>query len=299
VIRGGDTEIDTQVIDALIEPLLHLLKNAVVHGLESAETRRLLGKAERGRIEISAAADASNVVLTVSDDGSGISIDKLVQKAIDRKIVSADIARTLSETDAVELIFHRGLTTADSLSMNAGRGVGMSIVRQSIESHGGSLGVASSPLKGTTFTISLPVVTHPKPAATGASMQEAAEVPLVLVVDDSSSIRLQTVRCVEANGFRAAPAANAAEALELLLNGLEPQLILSDVEMPNMNGWEFLEYVTSDQNFGDVPVVMVTSLGDDKYKQMASRLGASDYIVKPFGVKELERVLEKFCAVAV
>ena len=121
--------------------------------------------------------------------------------------------------------------------------------------------------------------------------------PVVLVVEDSSSIRHQTVKFIENAGLRAITAVDGAEALELLLNGVEPDLVLSDVEMPNMNGWELLEYVKTDDNFGHVPVVMVTSLDSDNYRSLAKKLGASDYVVKPFGAKELERILEEFCTV--
>jgi CheY-like chemotaxis protein/signal transduction histidine kinase len=291
---GGDVEIDTKAIDALIEPLLHLLKNAVVHGIEPAETRRLLGKPEKGRIHISVTSGAGGVSLTVRDDGCGISTEKLLQKAIAKEIVTADAAQLMTDADAVELIFHRGLTTAESLSMNAGRGVGMSIVRQAIEDAGGTLAVRSQPQKGTSFTMMLPVS---RPAASERN-ELPNTIPLVLVVDDSESIRRQTAKLVAEAGFRAITAVDGAEALELLLNGLEPVLILSDVEMPNVNGWKLLEYVKTDQNFGHVPVVMVTSLDEEKYRQMASRLGASDYIVKPFSSKDLAIVLDRFCTVA-
>jgi len=301
IIDGADVEIDTQTIDAVIEPLLHLLKNAVVHGIEAPETRRLLAKSEKGRISIIASADRANVVLIVEDDGCGISTEKLVKKALINGILTAGDAQAMSEDEATELIFHRGLTTAESLSMNAGRGVGMSIVRQSVESCGGKLAVASEPQKGAAFTITVPVVVPVSPdELPDAGLAQPSNVPLVLVVDDSSSIRRQMAKFVEDAGLRAITAVDGADALELMLNGRhEPDLILSDVEMPNMNGWEFLEYVKTDENFGHVPVVMVTSLDGDQYRQMASRLGASDYIVKPFGAKDLENVLAKFCAVAV
>lgn len=293
VIHGADAEIDTQVIDALIEPLLHLLKNAVVHGIEPAETRRLLGKPEKGQIDITVNADATNLEVTVADDGSGIATAKLIEKAAAAGLVDAD--KELSEKDAIELIFQRGLTTAGQLTMNAGRGVGMSIVRQSVESHGGKLSVVSMPQKGARFTITIPLLAQEEPTAASC---EYEQLPLVLIVDDSSSIREQVVKFVTDLGYRTISAADGAEALELLLNGLEPSLILSDVEMPNMNGWEFLEYVKTDHNFGHVPVVLITSLDSEDYRCLATKLGASDYVVKPFGSKQLEHVLGNLCPVA-
>ena len=298
-VSGGDVEIDTQIIDALVEPLLHLLKNAVVHGIESAEMRRLLGKPEKGQIDIEARSTPGELHVTVKDDGKGISTDKLIEKAVANGLITADAARTMGEQAAIELIFERGLTTAETLNLNAGRGVGMSIIRQSVESHGGTLTVASEPQNGSCFTISIPTVKPAPPVdTTAAKPAPTGERPLVLVVDDSGVIRRQMAKFVEDAGLRVITAVDGADALELLLNGVhEPDLIFSDVEMPNMNGWEFLQYVKTDKNFGHVPMVMVTSLDADNYRQMASRLGASDYIVKPFGAKDLENVLAKFCAV--
>lgn len=296
-IDGADIEIDTQIVDALIEPLLHLLKNAVVHGIEPAETRRLLAKKERGRINIAVSDTSDGLTITVSDDGGGISTNRLIQKALTNGLLTSSSAETLTESEALELIFHRGLTTAESLSMNAGRGVGMSIIRQSVESHGGTLVVCSDAQKGASFTITIPAtatttVVHEQPSAPDG-------MPLVLVVDDSSSIRRQTAKHIEDAGLRVITAIDGADALELLLNGKhEPDLILSDVEMPNMNGWEFLDYVKTDKNLGHLPIVMVTSLDATKYRQMAARMGAADYIVKPFGPKDLENILAKFCAVS-
>ena len=294
-LENPDLEIDTQVIDALIEPLLHLIKNAVVHGIEPDETRRLLGKPEKGRICIAVNADETDVCLSVEDDGRGISGSKLIEKAIANDIVDSQQASVMDEQSVVNLIFSRGLTTSDSLTMNAGRGVGMSIVKESVESRGGSVGVESEQQKGTKFTIRLPL-TLPKPEAEPDEPVDASNAdlaPLILIVDDSQSIRRMTAKIVEDAGFRTITAENGAEALELLLSGeWEPDLILSDVEMPIVDGWEFLEYVKTDDNFGHIPVVMVTSLSSDEYRRKATDLGASDYLVKPFSLAELDRVLE-------
>ncbi len=97
MVENGEVEIDTQIIDALIEPLLHLLKNAVVHGIETPDTRRLIGKPERGRISIRIETDAEALVLSVSDDGAGISIPKLIEKAVTTGIMDDASAAQLSD----------------------------------------------------------------------------------------------------------------------------------------------------------------------------------------------------------
>ena len=289
VIENGDLEVDTLVIDALVEPLLHLLKNAVVHGIERPETRRLVGKPEKGRICVAVSMDDDDLILSVEDDGRGISAAKLIERAIATGVIDKQTALTMDEFSVQSLVFEKGLTTADSLNLNAGRGIGMSIVKESVEARGGSMTVESEQQQGTKFTMRIPVTLAPAPAP---EPEPPPEIPLlVLVVDDSQSIRRMTAKIVEDAGLRAITAASGADALELLLNGeWEPDLILSDVEMPVMDGWEFLEYVKTDDNFGHIPVVMVTSLDAPQFKQKAFGLGASDYLVKPFSSAELERV---------
>jgi len=300
-LENGEVEIDTQVIDALIEPLLHLLKNAVVHGIEPPETRRFIGKPERGSISIRIEADTEAMVLTVTDDGGGISAAKLKDKAVAAGIVDAEKAGAMSDRDALKLVFDRGLTTAEKLDMNAGRGVGMSIVKDAVESRGGKVLVESQLQQGTTFTILMPLAASREDvlAEDPVIESETNEMPLVLIVDDSASIRRRTTKLVEAAGLRVITAQNGAEALELLLSSVwEPDLILSDVEMPQIDGWELLEYIKTDTNLGHIPVVMVTSLDTDEHRTRAFSLGASDYLVKPFGVDSLEKILASFCSVA-
>lgn len=294
-IENGEVEIDTQVIDTLIEPLLHLLKNSVVHGIEDPETRRLIGKPERGRITVKVESNNGVVTLTTNDDGAGISPAKLKEKAVRSGIISEERAASMDDREAIHLIFDRGLTTAEKIDLNAGRGVGMSIVKEAIEGRGGAVGVQTEPQRGTTFTITLPITTSRSEALAPSepSPMVAARDPLVLIVDDSASIRRQSTKLVEQAGLRVITANNGAEALELLLNGdWEPDLILSDVEMPQIDGWGFLEYVKTDENFGHIPVVMVTSLDADEHRNRAASLGANDYLIKPLRQDDLSRVLD-------
>lgn len=303
-IENGETEIDTQVIDALIEPLLHLLKNAVVHGIEPPETRRLLGKSERGRITVDISSSDSLVTLIVTDDGSGISVAKLKEKAVVSGVITQHQADSMNDRSAIDLIFDRGLTTAAKVDLNAGRGVGMSIVKEAIEGRDGSVTVKTEPQRGTTFTITLPIARPrsisdeiPEPETKPVPSAPSTQPPLVLIVDDSASIRRQSTKLVEQAGLRVITANNGADALELLLNGeWEPDLILSDVEMPQIDGWGFLEYVKTDSNFGHIPVVMITSLDADEHRQRAAKLGASDYVVKPLKEPDLDRLIQDHLA---
>ncbi|MFT3742653.1 MAG: response regulator [Pyrinomonadaceae bacterium] len=295
-IENGEFEIDTQDIDALIEPLLHLLKNAVVHGIESPDTRRLIGKPERGRITVNVGSKDGGIRVVVTDDGGGISPARLKEKALSSGIITEDQSVAMTDADAMELIFHRGLTTAGKIDLNAGRGVGMAIVKEAIEACGGSIHVRSEPQRGTTFTMLMPVRSHAsaiEPPAPEPEQPESNAAPLVLIVDDSPSIRRQSTKLVEQAGLRVITANNGADALELLLSGdWEPDLILSDVEMPQIDGWGLLEYVKTDDNFGHFPVVMITSLDAEQHRQRAMELGASDYLIKPLKEHDLARVIK-------
>lgn len=291
-ILTPDVEIDTQLIDALIEPLLHLLKNAVVHGIESPDARRLIGKSERGYISVSVQTDENDVILTVDDDGKGISAAGLKEKAVASGILSPDEAADMPTFEAWELIFNNGLTTAEKVDLNAGRGIGMNIVREAVETHGGRIGLSTQPQVGTVFTIRLPLV-KADAMVDGPEIELTPETPKkVLVVDDSALVRHHNSKVAEAAGCIAVTANDGAEALALLLDGQEFDLILSDVEMPQMDGWEFLEYVKTDEHFGHIPVAMVTSLNSPEHLHRALNLGAERLIMKPLTPDALDDVLK-------
>ena len=307
-VVNGDHEVDTQIIDAMIEPLLHLLKNAAVHGIEAEDTRRLVGKPERGTVRISIDSDESAVSVVVEDDGRGISTQKLKARALIAGIISNETASEMSDQDAFALMFHRGVTTAEKLDLNAGRGIGMSIVKESIESHGGTVSVVSKPQVGTAFTIRMPqlfkrsnVVIEHGADGTGTSDALTSITPdnktlNVLIVDDSSSIRLITSGLIESAGWKPVVAKDGLDALEILssLSAL-PDVILTDLEMPRMDGYEFLAALKEDEKFKQIPVIMITSRTEDEYRDMAFELGVSDFVSKPYSEEGLLKSIKKLC----
>lgn len=153
--EGEGTEVDKTVIERLADPLTHMIRNAVDHGLESPEDRKATGKTEQGRVNLSAAHRSGRVVIEVSDDGGGINRPKVLQIAIDKGLVPADASLSDSEID--NLLFLPGFSTASVVSDLSGRGVGMDVVRTSIQALGGRITIASTPGEGTTFSISLPL----------------------------------------------------------------------------------------------------------------------------------------------
>lgn len=421
-VTNESLEVDTQILDSLIEPLMHLLKNSVVHGIEDVETRRILGKPESGLIEVSVENDETHIVITISDDGSGISPEAVKEKAIALGEISFDEAAQLSDEEALELIFLAGLSTAEKVNLSAGRGVGMSIVKESIQAGRGSISIDSQEGRGTTFTVRMPLalaVTKVLLAKAGDSMYalplkpitfvteltddlfagidgkkvdiqgkklpllqlsaflgnepvapaallgnpallyESADrscaiaveevrgteevvikplakpldrvtgilgaailgsgelVPIIdmpallkrrvgrdtpvrvlpkpvdttvsiLIVDDSPSVRHMTSKVVQSAGWQAKTAKDGLDALEQL-KAMEtlPAAILSDIEMPRMDGYEFAASLQRNEKFSRIPVIMITSRTADKHREKAHESGVSQYLTKPFDDREL------------
>ncbi len=153
-IEGGEVRLDKSLADAVADPLLHLLRNAVDHGVEPPGERRAAGKPERGRVRIEAAAEGSRVTLRVVDDGRGIDPERVERAALERGLLAP--GAHLTEPQSLRLIFRPGFTTAGELSAMSGRGVGLDVVERVIEQAGGELRVRSRPGVGTTFEMRLP-----------------------------------------------------------------------------------------------------------------------------------------------
>lgn len=154
-IKGGDTEIDKSVLDSLHGPLVHLIRNAVDHGIESVEERRAAGKSETGHVDIRAYQESGHVYVEIEDDGAGIPVDVIEEKAIERGVI--DENHDLNEEEIQRLILESGFTTTDEVTDVSGRGVGMEVVVREIENLRGSIHIDSEEGKGSKFTIELPL----------------------------------------------------------------------------------------------------------------------------------------------
>ena len=156
VMDGGETELDRSVMDGLNDPLLHLIRNAVNHGIESPDTRKKAGKPQKGQVRLSAHRDQDNVIIELTDDGAGISVDKVRAKAIEKGLITAEAAGEFTSDQAIEMLFQPGFSTADKISDISGRGVGLDVVRRSIEALNGTIRVETTPGKGSRFELLLP-----------------------------------------------------------------------------------------------------------------------------------------------
>lgn len=185
VMTGEDTELDRTVVDQIGDPLQHLLRNSADHGIEDPETRKAAGKPETGNIFLNAYQEGNTVIIQEGDDGAGIDTDKVLQKAIERGIVSEDAADTLTKKDIIDILFMPGFSMAKKVTDISGRGVGMDVVKSNIEALGGNVEVKTELGKGSTFTIRLPL--------TLAIIQAL----MVEVRDEKYAIALESIQTIE------------------------------------------------------------------------------------------------------
>ncbi|MDD2743977.1 MAG: chemotaxis protein CheA [Rhodocyclaceae bacterium] len=155
VITGAETELDKTVVEKIGDPLMHLVRNCMDHGIEPGAVREAKGKDRRGRVELNAYHDSGSIVIEVCDDGGGLPRDKIYNKAVDKGLIQP--GQTLSDQEIINLIWEPGFSTADQITNLSGRGVGMDVVRRNIQSLRGNCDVSSIEGEGTTFTIRLPL----------------------------------------------------------------------------------------------------------------------------------------------
>ena len=437
-ITAGYIEMDRGVLDRMTAAFEHLLRNSVVHGIEMPEQRLALGKPAEGHIEIRLAQELNDVSVVFQDDGAGLDLVRLREKAVAQNLVEAGVA--LSDDQAAQLIFTPGLSTASEVSSLAGRGVGMDVVRNDVIALGGRIETHTRAGHGTNFKLVLPLTTavtqvvmlrtgtltigvpstqvelvrrvgtdelaqaYAKNTLTvggeevpfywaGALLRSSAQtqeaqgrtlpvvifrsaaqrvamhvdevlgnqevvvknlgpqlsrlpglagmsvlasgavaliynpvalatvygdqvqswvdaqkrqgllnatnddtglpvemvvnaVPLVLVVDDSITVRRVTQRLLQREGYRVSLAADGLQALERLQHE-RPTVVLSDIEMPRMDGFDLVRNIRSDPRLSGLPVIMITSRIAEKHREHARELGVDHYLGKPYSEDEL------------
>jgi chemosensory pili system protein ChpA (sensor histidine kinase/response regulator) len=426
-VQGAAAELDRQMLERMIAPLEHMLRNSVVHGIEPPDRRSQLGKPDVGRISISLERDGAEIVIVVADDGAGINVKLIREKAIALGLIDAHAK--LTDEEAVQLILEPGFSTAGHVTQAAGRGVGMDVVATEVKKLGGGLFIDSTYGKGSRFTIRLPFTlaisqalivrvaeeTYALPLATvegvvrlprnivarhlgkdaplfeyggqkyrfqhlgsfvglgatrlpdsdvsmsvvliragehstalvtdeligsreivvkslgpqisairgiaGATILGDGRIVLILdmgslvrsewrarptetvvldqrdrrtfalVVDDSITVRRVTQRLLERNGMRVLTAKDGVDAVSLLQENL-PDIILLDIEMPRMDGYEVAAHVRNDPRLKQIPIVMITSRVSEKHRARAIELGVDDYLGKPYQESQLLDAIE-------
>ena len=427
-VEGASGELDRQVLDKMLPPFEHMMRNAVVHGIESSDDRQAAGKPATGRITVRLHREGAEMIIDVSDDGAGLDVESIRRKAFEKELLKPD--SKITDDEIMQLILTPGFSTADKITQSAGRGVGMDVVANEIKQLGGSLQISSVTGQGTNFTIRLPftlaitqalvvrtgeeVYALPLPTVegvariaraelenmlsqsepsyeygeqvyrfrhlgmylggqsatlpeddsfvpvilvragensaalltdemlasqeivvksvgpqlagiqgisgatilgdgrivlildinalvrTGAPVAElksaapapADERPLAMVVDDSITVRRVMEKFLERNGLRVVTARDGLDAISVMQEA-KPDIILLDIEMPNMDGYEFATHVRNDDRVSDVPIVMITSRTGDKHRARAIEIGVNDYLGKPYQEAELLEAIRR------
>jgi chemosensory pili system protein ChpA (sensor histidine kinase/response regulator) len=426
VVTGASGELDRQVLERMLPPFEHMLRNSVVHGIETPEERAARGKPESGTIKVGLHREGSEMVIVLEDDGRGIDVNAVRERAKQRGLLQP--GKVLTDEEALQLIMEPGFSTAEKLTQHAGRGVGMDVVVTEIKKLGGVLFTESVFGQGVKFTIRLPftlAITQalivrtgeelyalPLPSVEGVARIPRSEVqkhlaeetptfnyggqiyrfqhlgafvgggpsvlpeadvavPLVLiragehstalvtdelvgsremvvksvgpqlsairgiagatilgdgriviildmgalvrsewrsrpqldasatvdrrvfalVVDDSITVRRVTQRLLERHGMCVMTAKDGVDALSILQEHT-PDVILLDIEMPRMDGYEFATQVRADPRFADIPIVMITSRVGEKHRARAIEIGVNDYLGKPYQEHQLLDAIE-------
>ncbi len=260
VMSGEETELDRTVIDEIGDPLMHLLRNSADHGLEHVEERKKLGKNPKGTIFLNAYQDGNNVVIEVGDDGGGINVDKVRDKAINRGAITEEQAETMTEKDFIDLLFLPSFSTADQISDVSGRGVGLDVVKTKIESLGGDIECRTKRGEGSTFIIRLPL--------TLAIIQAL----MVEVGTEKYAISLGSIQTIEDVPFEEVKTVNGQEVINL-----------RGIILPIIRLEEALDVTPLEEEKTSYTVVIVSK--GDRYAGLVvdSLIGQQEIVIKPIG----------------
>ncbi len=182
-MEGKETELDKTIVEAIKDPLTHLVRNSVDHGIESPEARRAQGKPEEGCLQLRAFHEGGQVNIEISDDGGGLNLDRIRQKALERGLVSRDQTERMSERDTAQLIFAPGFSTAASVTNVSGRGVGMDVVKTNIEKIGGTVDIQTQPQVGTSVKLKIPLTLAIIPALVVTCADDRYAIPQVSLLE--------------------------------------------------------------------------------------------------------------------
>ncbi len=231
-IQGADTELDKSVMDMIADPLIHLLRNAIDHGIESPDERKAQGKEPQGHILLSASHQGNQVLITIQDDGRGVDAEQIRQKAIQRHLVTADDATAMAEDEILALIFRTGFSTLDRASSLSGRGVGLHLVKRYLEQVNGTIEFDTIPGTGSTFALKFPLTLAIIPALLVSIQTDIYAIPLAAVeeavrIPGHASANIEAQRMID---WRGTPVP-LVHLFELLEEPKSPTITASDWAM--------------------------------------------------------------------
>ena len=259
VIEGGETELDRSVMDGLNDPLLHLIRNAVNHGIESPDAREKGGKPRMGNVRLSAHRDRDNVIIELIDDGAGINVDKVKAKAIEKGLITLEAADTFTTEQAIDLLFQPGFSTAEKISDISGRGVGLDVVKRSIEALKGTIRVETTPGKGSRFELLLPPT--------------MAIVDVMIVRINGKRLGIPISSIVEVANFRRDTTHHIGKGEAILLRNEVLQILWLNEMVGISNSCEILIVVQYQKRKCCIPVDVVEGKQEVVVKPLSSFIG--------------------------
>lgn len=260
IIRGQDTELDNAIIEQMYDPLVHLLRNAVYHGLESPEDRRELGKPPVGRITLAARRHQNSITIEVSDDGQGIDPDRMRQVAVKRELLTTDAALNMTDEQAINLIFMPGFSSVEQVTDVSGRGVGLDVVKEGLRKLRGMVKIFTTAGQGVTFRIELPL--------TLAIIE-------VLLVRAGAFIYALPINSVTETLLIDPSAIETMEKIEVIF--------IHSQALPMMKLSSILRGLPDTSHNALVPVVVLDLAGEKVALAVDELLGKQDVVMKPLG----------------
>jgi len=259
VMEGGETELDRSVMDGLNDPLLHLIRNAVNHGIENPDEREKAGKPRKGSVRLSAHRDRDNVIIELIDDGAGINVEKVRRKAVEKGLITKEAAESLTTDQAIDLLFQPGFSTADKITDISGRGVGLDVVRRSIESLKGTIRVETTPGKGSRFELLLPPT--------------MAIVDVMIVRINGRRLAIPISSIVEVASFRRDATHRIGKSETILLREEVIQIFRLDDMVGMSDSCDILIVVQYQKRKGCIPVDIVEGKQEVVVKPLSSLIG--------------------------
>jgi two-component system chemotaxis sensor kinase CheA len=255
---GEDTDLDKNLVEALADPLIHLVRNSVDHGIEMPDVRAGKGKQKKGTITLSAKQEGENILLSIEDDGAGIDPDVIKRIAIDKGVIDPDSAARLTDEESYNLIFMPGFSTKEAISDISGRGVGMDVVKTKITQLNGTLRIASEIDKGSVIEIKVPLTLAIMPTLMVKISEQVYALPLTSVVEIF----------------------NFDESAKRIVDGQEV-LLIRDHALPIYHLDRWLSNNSND--YDNKRVVVVNSAGKEFGFVVDSLLGQEEVVIKPLG----------------
>lgn len=278
ITQGGDLSVDKRIVELMKDPLMHLIRNCMDHGIETPDERIVKGKPKTGTLSIAAKLTPKNIIFEVRDDGRGFNLARIKQKVLENKIYSEAELEKINEHEIRNLIFSPGFSTKEEISEISGRGIGLSVVRDAILKMNGRITTESEEGQYSLFRIEIPLQLDQPFTCLKENLKPEIK-KTILYVDDSVTAQNLVKRILENAGYQVVLARDGEEGLQKL-NFHNVDAIISDVEMPHMDGMILLSQMQLNNKWQKIPFIFLSNLSGKQLKDKCLAAGASAFLLK-------------------